>query len=61
MPARLALSLCQDDGDGDRERPHRGLALLTPERANAGGPPTTGKIERRDRLAGLIHEYYRAA
>jgi hypothetical protein len=28
---------------------------------NAGDPPTTGKIERRDRLGGLIHEYYRAA
>ncbi len=38
-----------------------GLALLTPERVNSGDPPTTGKIERRDRLGGLIHEYYRAA
>jgi hypothetical protein len=24
-------------------------------------PPTAGKIERRDRLGGPIHEYYRAA
>jgi putative transposase len=45
----------------NRERPHRGLALLPPEPANAAGPPTAGKIERRDRLGGLIHEYYRAA
>jgi putative transposase len=45
----------------NRERPHRGLALLPPERITAGDPPTAGKIERRDRLGGLIHEYYRAA
>ena len=45
----------------NRERPHRGLALQTPERVNARDPPTAGKIERRDRLGGLIHEYYRAA
>ena len=45
----------------NRERPHRGLALQPPERVNAGDPPTAVKIERRDRLGGLIHEYYRAA
>jgi putative transposase len=45
----------------NRERPHRGLALLSPESANASGQPTAGKIERRDRLGGLIHEYYRSA
>src|SRR6266508_1892367 len=45
----------------NRERPHRGLALQPPERSNAGDPPTAVKIERRDRLGGLIHEYYRAA
>jgi len=45
----------------NRERPHRGLALQPPERVNAADPPTAGKIERRDRLGGLIHEYYRAA
>jgi hypothetical protein len=43
------------------ERPHRGLALLPPESANAADPPTTGEIKRRDQLGGLIHEYYRAA
>jgi Integrase core domain len=31
----------------NRERPHRGLALLPPEPANAAGPPTAEKIERR--------------
>ena len=45
----------------NRERPHRGLALQPPERVNAADPPTAGKVECRDRLGGLIHEYYRAA
>jgi putative transposase len=45
----------------NRERPHRGLALLPPQAANAAGPRTTGEIKRRDQLGGLIHEYYRAA
>jgi putative transposase len=43
------------------EHPHRGLALLPPEAANAATPLTTGEIKRRDQLGGLIHEYYRAA
>src|SRR5262245_51602984 len=38
----------------NRECPHRGLALRTPEPATASQPPSTGKIERRDRLGGLI-------
>jgi putative transposase len=45
----------------NRERPHRGLALLTPEPADATDPPTVETIERRDRLGGLIHEYRCAA
>jgi putative transposase len=45
----------------NRERPHRGLALLRPEPADAIGPPTDEKIERRDRLGGLIHESHRSA
>jgi putative transposase len=45
----------------NRERPHRGLALLTPEPSDAIDPPSVETIERRDRLGGLIHEYYRAA
>jgi putative transposase len=41
-------------------RPHRGLELSVPE------PPTTevssdGNVSRRNRLGGLIHEYYREA
>jgi putative transposase len=45
----------------NRERPHRGLGLLTPQPANAPGPPIVETIQRRDQLGGLIHEYYRAA
>ena len=42
------------------DRPHRGLELAVPE------PLTTevssdGTVGRRDRLGGLIHEYYREA
>jgi hypothetical protein len=45
----------------NRERPHRGLALLLPDPTNADRPPSGGEIKRRDRLGGLIHEYHRAA
>jgi putative transposase len=43
-----------------RERPHRGLALQPPEAPQLRSPPS-GEVERRDRLGGLLHEYYRAA
>lgn len=41
------------------ERPHRALGLVAPDPP----PPdaATTEIKRRDRLGGLIHEYYRAA
>jgi putative transposase len=45
----------------NRDRPHRGLALLSPDSTNADQPPGGGEIKRRDRLGGLIHEYHRAA
>jgi transposase InsO family protein len=48
-------------GHYNRERPHRGLALLTPDRTNAHPSPAGEEIKRRDRLGGLIHEYHRAA
>jgi putative transposase len=44
----------------NRERPHRGLALHPPQPR----PPKLarhGHVHRRDRLGGLVHEYYRAA
>jgi putative transposase len=45
----------------NRERPHRALALLSPDSTNADPPPSGGAIKRRDRLGGLIHEYHRPA
>jgi putative transposase len=45
----------------NRERPHRGLALLPPAPANAATSPNASEIQRRDRLGGLIHEYHQAA
>jgi putative transposase len=45
----------------NRERPHRALALHPPESATAIRRPTSGKVERRDLLGGLIHEYHRTA
>jgi putative transposase len=42
------------------QRPHRALELCPPE---PDGDTRSGRseIHRRDRLGGLIHEYYRAA
>ena len=44
----------------NRERPHRGLALQPPEPAQITEPRARA-VARRDRLGGLLHEYYRAA
>jgi putative transposase len=45
----------------NRERPHRGLALLSPDSTGADPQPSGPEIKRRARLGGLIHEYHRAA
>jgi transposase InsO family protein len=45
----------------NRERPHCALELQPPEPDTPGGEAPVGDIGRRDRLGGLIHEYYRAA
>jgi putative transposase len=47
----------------NRERPHRGLDLQTPEGGTLVKPlsPDPSGVARRDRLGGLIHEYYREA
>jgi putative transposase len=43
------------------QRPHRALKLQPPEPEKLKPSPTLGQIQRRDRLGGLIHEYYQAA
>jgi putative transposase len=49
-------------GDHDNvHRPHRALKLQPPQPREPPPMPTTGEIERRDRLGGLIHEYHRTA
>ena len=45
----------------NRERPHRALDLRPPQPHSQVGPLPTNQIHRRDRLGGLIHEYYQAA
>jgi putative transposase len=44
-------------------RPHRALSLLPPEPTRAPGTPARGaaRVECRDRLGGVIHEYVLAA
>ena len=49
-------------GRAQLERPHRALALNPPIPLKPNPPPpAVGGVERRDRLGGLLHEYYRAA
>ena len=44
------------------ERPHRALGRLPPAPAAGGRSQVVGTaVKRRDRLGGLVHEYYRAA
>jgi putative transposase len=43
------------------QRPHRALGLSPPEPAVTSSSSAVGEIRRRDRLGGLLHEYYRAA
>jgi hypothetical protein len=45
----------------NRERPHRALEHRQPESDPRRERSPAGEIRRRDRLGGLIHEYYRAA
>jgi putative transposase len=47
----------------NRERPHRSLDLKPPipDRSAPGRHDSRSDIQRRDRLGGLIHEYYQAA
>jgi putative transposase len=45
----------------NRERPHRALENRPPESDHRRERSPAGEIRRRDRLGGLIHEYYQAA
>ena len=48
----------------NRHRPHRSLSLVPPasRRPPDAAPPNfTGRVHRRDRLGGLLHEYSLAA
>jgi putative transposase len=46
----------------NRHRPHRALALTPPiPRPRSVSSNRPDQLHRRDRLGGLIHEYYRAA
>jgi transposase InsO family protein len=45
----------------NREGPHRALELRPPDPREQQEGSQVGKIHRRDRLGGLIHEYHRAA
>jgi putative transposase len=44
----------------NRDRPHRGLALQPPEPSKLNSL-RDADVRRRDRLGGLLHDYYRAA
>jgi putative transposase len=57
----LETVLCVYTHHYNRERPHRGLALLPPDPTSTDRQTNGGEIKRRDRLGGLIHEYHRAA
>jgi putative transposase len=45
----------------NHQRPHRALKLRPPNPETDALLPASGQIQRRDRLGGLIHDYYRAA
>jgi transposase InsO family protein len=46
----------------NNERPHRALGRCPPAPAAVGRSPVVdAAVKRRDRLGGLVHEYYRAA
>jgi transposase InsO family protein len=45
----------------NRQRPHRALKLQPPQPETPEPQPPLGEIRRRERLGGLIGEYYRTA
>jgi hypothetical protein len=49
----------------NHDRPHRSLGLRPPATVGDESDPAAvtaaASVKRRDRLGGLVHEYYRAA
>ncbi|HZD02416.1 MAG TPA: integrase core domain-containing protein [Actinomycetes bacterium] len=49
----------------NHQRPHRSLGLRPPatvgDQSDPGAVTAAASLKRRDRLGGLVHEYYRAA
>jgi transposase InsO family protein len=43
----------------NQARPHQGIEQQVPESPNY--QPGQGSVQRRDRLGGLLHDYYREA
>jgi putative transposase len=61
-PRQLERVLCVFVQHYNSERPHRALGRCPPTPVQPTRPsPLDGAIKRRDRLGGLVHEYYRAA
>jgi putative transposase len=60
-PGHLERVLRSFVGHYNHQRPHRALALCPPVPLEPQPPPTIGTVRRRDRLGGVLHEYYRAA
>jgi putative transposase len=42
-------------------RPHQGLEQRTPRHIESIGASDAGPVLRRDRLGGVLHEYFRQA
>ena len=57
--AHLAYALRTYEQYFNEARPHQGIKQCIPCPPTARS--TTGRLERRDMLGGVIHDYYRAA
>jgi putative transposase len=57
----LERVLCTFVDHYNRERPHRALGLRPPHPDAALARSSLGEIRRRDKLGGLLHEYYNRA
>jgi putative transposase len=57
----LAYVLSEYERYFNRARPHQGISQRIPDPLLPRNLLRTGKIERRDILGGVIHDYYAAA